>query len=43
MLDTGIPAPPFTAPDQDGNTFDLSAAQGHWLLLWWYPKAATPG
>ncbi len=43
MLDTGIPAPPFTAPDQDGSTFDLSAERGHWLLLWWYPKAATPG
>lgn len=43
MLDTGIPAPPFTANNQDGSTFDLTAQRGHWVLIWWYPKADTPG
>lgn len=43
MLDAGHPAPPFTAPNHAGTMFDLSAERGHWLLLWWYPKAGTPG
>ena len=38
-----MPAPDFTLPDQDGVTVTLSAQRGHWVLLWWYPKAATPG
>lgn len=43
MLDTGIPAPSFTVPVHDGTTFDLTAERGHWVLIWWYPKADTPG
>lgn len=43
MLDVGTPAPDFTIPDQDGNPVSLSAHRGHWVLLWWYPKADTPG
>ncbi len=43
MLDTGIPAPTFTVPTHDGATFDLTAERGHWVLVWWYPKADTPG
>ena len=43
MLDTGIPAPTFTVPVHDGTAFDLTAERGHWVLLWWYPKADTPG
>ena len=43
MLIPGTPAPLFTLPDQDGNPVSLQDLRGHWVLLWWYPKAATPG
>lgn len=43
VLRPGTPAPPFTLPDQDGVPFSLSDVAGQWVLLWWYPKAATPG
>ncbi len=43
MLAAGTPAPEFTTPDHDGNPMALSGQQGHWVLLWWYPKANTPG
>jgi len=37
------PAPDFTAPDQDGNTVSLSDFKGHNLVVFFYPKADTPG
>jgi peroxiredoxin Q/BCP len=44
MLAPGSPAPPFTLPDQDGVPVSVPADVGEaWVLLWWYPKAATPG
>jgi peroxiredoxin Q/BCP len=43
MLAEGTSAPDFTVPDQDGNAVTLSARRGGWVLLWWYPKADTPG
>ncbi|HAF69440.1 MAG TPA: hypothetical protein DCX77_10350 [Acidimicrobiaceae bacterium] len=43
MLEKGTSAPDFTLPDQDGNLISLNGYQGQWVLLWWYPKAATPG
>jgi thioredoxin-dependent peroxiredoxin len=43
MLEPGAQAPDFTLPDQDGQTVSLADFSGHWLLLWWYPKASTPG
>lgn len=43
MLEVGIAAPDFTVPDSDGNAVSLADQRGKWLLLWWYPKAATPG
>ncbi len=43
MLETGTEAPDFTAPDQDEQPFTLSANRGSWTLVWWYPKASTPG
>jgi peroxiredoxin Q/BCP len=43
MLQAGSPAPPFELPDQDGVTRSLQELRGHWVLLWWYPKASTPG
>jgi thioredoxin-dependent peroxiredoxin len=43
MLEAGAKAPEFTLPDQDGNPVSLSDSNGRWVLLWWYPKADTPG
>jgi peroxiredoxin Q/BCP len=43
MLPTGIPAPDFTLPDQDGTPVTLSDLRGSPVVLYFYPKAATPG
>ncbi len=42
-LSIGDAAPEFSLPDQDGVVHTLSEAQGTWLLLYFYPKDATPG
>ena len=39
LLTEGSPAPAFSVPNQDSTTKSL----GKWLVLWWYPKADTPG
>lgn len=36
-------APLFTAKTHDGKNFDLSARKGQWTILYFYPKADTPG
>ena len=43
VLSVGSEAPDFALPDQDGNVVRLSDQRGGWVLLWWYPKASTPG
>ena len=46
MLKVGDKAPDFTLLDQDGNEFSLSgslAAAQVWHLVYFYPKADTPG
>ncbi len=43
MLAAGTPAPAFALPNQDGTVVHLSDFAGKWVLLWWYPKASTPG
>lgn len=43
VLSPGTAAPAFSLPDQDGIDVSLADQTGHWVLLWWYPKAATPG
>jgi thioredoxin-dependent peroxiredoxin len=43
MLEAGTAAPGFSLPDQDGHEVSLSDQRGHWVLLWWYPKASTGG
>ena len=43
MLPPGTPAPDFALPDQHGTTVRLADLRGQWVLLWWYPKAQTPG
>jgi peroxiredoxin Q/BCP len=43
MLDAGTTAPTFTVVNHEGARFDLTDERGHWVLMWWYPKADTPG
>ena len=43
MLERGTTAPAFSLSDHDGNTVSLSDYAGQWVVLWWYPKAGTPG
>lgn len=42
-LKVGDKAPDFTSVDQDGNTISLSDYKGKKLVLFFYPKASTPG
>jgi peroxiredoxin Q/BCP len=42
-LNPGDPAPDFTLPDQDGNPVSLSSLRGKTVVLYFYPKADTPG
>ena len=43
QLNTGDAAPEFSLPDQNGNTHALSDYKGGWVVLYFYPKALTPG
>jgi peroxiredoxin Q/BCP len=43
MLDAGDTAPEFTAKDHTGTTRRLSDYRGQTVILWFYPKADTPG
>ena len=43
MLEKGTSAPDFKLDDQDGNPISLSDFKGKKILLWFYPKASTPG
>ncbi|WP_459209578.1 thioredoxin-dependent thiol peroxidase [Aquimarina rhabdastrellae] len=42
-LKAGDAAPDFSALDQDGNTITLSDFKGKKLVVFFYPKASTPG
>ena len=39
----GEPAPDFELPDQNGEAVTLSALRGRNVVLYFYPKASTPG
>ncbi len=43
MLRSGDPAPAFSLLDQDGTTVNLTDFAGRKLLVYFYPKADTPG
>ena len=43
MLSVGDLAPSFTLLDQEGNSVSLSDFKGKKVLIWFYPKASTPG
>ena len=42
-LQAGTPAPAFSLPDQDGNAVSLNDFAGKKVLVYFYPKAMTPG
>jgi peroxiredoxin Q/BCP len=42
-LQVGDPAPEFEAPATSGKTVKLSDFKGSWVVLYFYPKAFTPG
>ena len=43
MLEIGEKAPEFTLEDQNGNSVSLIDFSGKKVLVWFYPKASTPG
>ena len=43
MLEVGSKAPGFTLSDQDGNEVSLGDFSGKKVVLWFFPKASTPG
>ncbi len=43
MIEAGTPAPEFTLPDQDGRPVSLSDFAGRRVVLYFYPRANTPG
>ncbi|HEX6390410.1 MAG TPA: thioredoxin-dependent thiol peroxidase [Solirubrobacteraceae bacterium] len=43
MIEEGAEAPDFTLPDQDGEDVTLSELRGRPVVLYFYPRADTPG
>lgn len=42
-LKVGDAAPTFKAKTESGSDFDLASRKGSWTVLYFYPKAGTPG
>lgn len=43
LLPVGSHAPAFSVVDHTGKTQSLAALRGKRVVLWFYPKASTPG
>src|SRR5512134_2398686 len=43
MLAVGDPAPDVSLPDQNGAAFDAATLRGRRALVYFYPRADTPG
>jgi peroxiredoxin Q/BCP len=43
VLKVGDPAPNFTVPGDDGRPVSLADLRGRFVILYFYPKASTPG
>ncbi len=43
LLQSGDQAPAFSLSNQDGAVVESSSYAGKYVLMWWYPKADTPG
>ena len=43
LLEVGSVAPDFSLPNQNGEMMSLSNLKGKKVIIWFYPKANTPG
>jgi peroxiredoxin Q/BCP len=43
LLNEGQAAPPFALPNHAGKTVRLADLSGKNVILWFYPRADTPG
>ena len=43
LIATGADAPDFNLSNQDGKAVKKDDFAGGYVLVWWYPKADTPG
>ena len=43
MIEVGKSAPDFTVLTDEGKTVSMRDYLGHWVVLYFYPKADTPG
>jgi len=43
VLEVGDVAPPIVAPITGGETFDLTEHRGAWVVVYFFPRANTPG
>tara|TARA_B100000949_G_C13945978_1_gene310830 strand:+ start:50 stop:193 length:144 start_codon:yes stop_codon:yes gene_type:complete len=43
LLNVGEKAPDFTLPNYNGEDISLSDFKGENIILWFFPKANTPG
>jgi peroxiredoxin len=43
QLAPGDPAPPIRATTATGDAFDLAQLLGSWVVIWFFPRAMTPG
>lgn len=43
LIEVGAEAPAFSLANQDGTAVSLAQHAGKYVLVWWYPKADTPG
>ena len=43
MLAVGDQAPSINAPMTGGGVFDLAKQRGKWVVVYFYPRANTPG
>ena len=43
LMNTNDKAPEFTLPDQNGNNVSLKDFRGKTIILFFFPKADTPG
>lgn len=43
MPKVGDPAPPIDAETAEGGRFSLAEQAGRWVVVYFYPRANTPG
>jgi len=43
MIAEGVAAPDFTVETDEGNEVSLRDYRGQWVVLYFFPKADTPG